>query len=79
MSEKQLDSIEEKISDIKEKMSDDFHNHLKDNGVNWKEYKKKDKSKYDRELNDFVNEHVKKYVPMYQKALNPYNMEVTFI
>lgn len=60
-------------------MADDFHNHLKYNGVNWKEYKKEDKSKYDRELNDFVNEHVKKYVPMYRKALSPYNMEITFI
>ena len=79
LTETQSTKLEEKLTNIKKQMKKEFHEYLKKEGIDWKEYKKKDKSKYNRELNDFVDENIDRYVPMYQKVLNEYNMEITFI
>lgn len=76
---KNATQIESAIADVKTEMKKDFHNHLKDQGIDWREYKKQNKTKYKQECLEFTNENIEKYVPWYQEALNPFNMEVIFI
>ena len=73
------EQIEEEVSKVKKRIKKDFNQHLKDKGIDWREYKKQNNKRYKKECLEFTNENIEKYVPWYQETLNKYGMEVIFI